>query len=382
MHDLALRLTSNSHNSNRAADSSSAATTPTKNEVSSPFSFTEELNKMTLSRENDSDSVKVDGDNVSTGNNGGAYVGYRTEWCHAVTGRVVHSESRKAMEVDDKPVKLEEGPIFDVVTKRIAKNTEKATGASTEATTAPIAEVKHSIRIYSTAIINALRRIVEYYPGQDLSGDPLELQWPYPILVHHYDKLVEFKTHREGRDPETLCVREHDAAEHLGVLIRFLDDDIMKTVREEQILNQQGRYTFDKLWLSYKPGSTVLVKHINDDYHVGYVVQSVSGGSFVSPPARWEIRGWKLQYDGAFIGRWGWVTTIERADGPVVFSDGITFIDDWDDNTDNEIVRDLINWGSIYWSHLKNKCSYHKGISTTFPHTEVRLRACHKGKVQ
>lgn len=310
--------------------------------------------------------------NISVIEDGDAYVGYRTEWCHAVTGRVVHSEMRKAREVDEKPITVSQGPVFDVVTKRIAKNTEKASGANPEATAATVSEVKHSIRIYSIAIINALRRVVEYYPGQDLSGESLELPWPYPILVHHYDKLAEFKSDREQRETKTLCVRERNTAEHLSVLLSFLDDDIMKAVREEQTLNKQCLYTFENLWLSYKPGSTVLVKHINDEYSIGYVVQSVSGGTFISPPKKWEIQGWRLVYDGASIGRVGWVTTLERFDGAIDVSDIIIFIDEWNDDTDNPTIRKLIDWGSVYWSHLKNRCSYHKGISTTFPHNQVR----------
>lgn len=322
--------------------------------------------------DHEADSGRTNDSTIPAKEDGNAYVGYRTEWCHAVTGRVVHSEVRKVREVEEKPVTVGKGPVFDVVTKRIAKNTDKAAGANSEATAATVSEVKHSIRIYSIAIINALRRVVEYYPGQDLSGEPLELPWPYPILVHHYDKLSDFKSDREQREAETLCMRERNAAEHLGVLLCFLDDDIMKAVREEQTLNQQSLYTFENLWLSYKPGSTVLVKHINDDYPIGYVVQTVSGGTFVSPPTRWEIQGWRLIYDGASIGRVGWVTTLERFDGAIDVSDICIFIDKWDDDTENVRVRELIDWGSVYWSHLKNRCSYHKGISTTFPHNQVR----------
>lgn len=284
----------------------------------------------------------------------------------------MHSEARKAIEVDDKPVEVGNGPIFDVVTKRIAKNTEKAAGATPETVTAPVSAIRHSIRIYSTAIITALRRVVEYYPGQDLSGDFLELHWPYAILVHHYDKLAEFKSQRQQKEVQMLCVRERDAVEHLEVLLRFLDDDIMKTVREEQLLNQQGLYTFENHWLAYKPGSTVLVKHMNDDHPIGYVVKSVSGGTFVSPPVNWEIHGWKLRYDGAFIGREGWTTRVERFDGAIDVSGLVIFIDEWDDDTDNPRVRELIEWGRSYWSHLRNKCSYHQGKSTVFPHNQVR----------
>lgn len=330
----------------------------------------EELLKTTAAKDDETEIGKID-DNTPTREGGEAYVGYRTEWCHAVTGRVVHFELRKVTEADEKPTIVGQGPIFDVVTKRVAKNTEKAAGSNSETTAAPPPEVKHSIRIYSTAIINALRRVVEYYPGQDLSGDPLELHWPYPILVHHYDKLAEFKSSRQQQEVETLCVRERDAAEHLGVLLDFLDDGIMKSVREEQILNQQSLYTFEYLWLSYKPGSTVLVKHISDDYHIGYVVKSVSGGSFVSPPARWEIRGWRLVYDGTMIGRVEWVTTLEIFDDATNVTDICIFIDEWVDDAENERVRELIDWGRVYWSHLKNKCCYHKGKSTEFPHTQV-----------
>lgn len=39
-----------------------------------------------------------------------------------------------------------------------------------------------------------------------------------------------------------------------------------------------------------------------DEWYV-FVVSEVTGGIFDNPPTSWLVRGWRLAYDGKYIGR-------------------------------------------------------------------------------
>jgi hypothetical protein len=161
------------------------------------------------------------------------------------------------------------------------------------------------IRIYSVAIINALRSVVQYYPGQDLSGDFIEITWPYPILVHHYDKLRSFRDAVAKKDPHEICVRERDVDKHLGLLISFLDKEVMDMVKAEQERNNRGCYTFDYMWVALEPGRTVFFS-TREGEEGGLepgIIRPVSGGIFEHPREHWQITAWSMAYDGRYLGR-------------------------------------------------------------------------------
>lgn len=226
-----------------------------------------------------------------------------------------------------------------------------------------------SMRIFSGAIIHALRSIVKYYPGQDLSSDIVRISAPYPILAHHYDELLEY---RERFQPDSLgdcCYREKDAYEHLGLLLEFLDEHIMPTVREEQERNRRGFATFDMLWVLRKPGITVGGKLSEDnDTFVG-ITHSLTGGSFQTPSGPWVTNFWALAYDGIFVNRVLKSIATTTWDGERDMSSELIFdvhVTPWSRELDK-----LITQGKIYWSLLRKQCRYYVGKAERFPHNQV-----------
>ncbi|KAK8000455.1 ATPase [Apiospora arundinis] len=120
-----------------------------------------------------------------------------------------------------------------------------------------VEEPVYAIKLHSPAIINALRAVVQYYPGYHLDRDII-IRSPYCILVHHYDELQEYANERSAKLPESLCVRDRFVGEHMKVLIQFLDETVMKDVRAELERNARGYYTSDHAWLANKPGKTII----------------------------------------------------------------------------------------------------------------------------
>lgn len=145
--------------------------------------------------------------------------------------------------------------IFDIIT---VFDTQEKPEASVAKQPSPIKSTgKVSMHIKSPAIINALRAVVVYYPSQDLFGDTVVVPAPYAVLVHHRKELSEFreKTNHTEQSHE-ICFREKDANRHIGILLDFLEKNIMPQVRAEEERNASGVETFKIAWVSRKPGRT------------------------------------------------------------------------------------------------------------------------------
>lgn len=69
------------------------------------------------------------------------------------------------------------------------------------------------------------------------------MHWHYPLLVHHYEKLVEFHDAAAAKDPHGICRMEREADDHVPLLLQFLDHQVIEGVRAEQERNKRGFYT-------------------------------------------------------------------------------------------------------------------------------------------
>lgn len=229
------------------------------------------------------------------------WIRYRTELRHRFTGALLSSDNSNVREggEDDSSGAI---PILELITRydttinasefSMFRFDNPSAWMGRTSASAPT----YSLKIYSQSIINALKAVVQYYPGQDLSGTPIEVKWPYAVLVHHYDQLLEFKLKCQGGNPSEMCVRKRDAPEHIEFLLQFLDENIMERVRVEQERLSRGFHTFENMWVPYKPGRMVGEFSKNRGWRV-FVVSEVVGGIFANPPTSWTIQGWHLDYN-------------------------------------------------------------------------------------
>ncbi|KAM7202928.1 hypothetical protein V8F20_004175 [Naviculisporaceae sp. PSN 640] len=316
----------------------------------------------------------------------GAYVRYRVEYRHRITDELLSHRETEGFHADEHDAALNHGltePAFEVITTfrtRVIESGSSGKGPGPgvpigqQMVTIPLSSPRYHLNIFSPAIINALQSVVQYYPSQSLTGDPVVIQWPYAVLAHHYDELAKFRDDVSAKAPEDICILEKDAPEHLTLLLAFLDEHIMKEVREEQERNRRGAYTWELAWVSRKPGTTVMERWIGEKDWGVKVVYDIQGGVFDDPPTAWSMRGWAMRYDGRFLGRHlDWVT-IGKFDGES--SNDIYFIEPREIDDDDlgalpEAVQDQIGWGKTYWELLGKHCKHHKGESRDFPHNEI-----------
>lgn len=103
---------------------------------------------------------------------------------------------------------------------------------------------KKQLNIFSPHILAVLKKVVHYYPGQDLNFDSsIIVSHPYMMLQHHYEDI---KAHRE-----VLITENKEGVDHVDLLIDFLTTEGAE-IRKQ---HEAGISSFQHLWLAFKPGS-------------------------------------------------------------------------------------------------------------------------------
>ncbi|VUC25648.1 unnamed protein product [Clonostachys rosea] len=301
---------------------------------------------------------------------------YRQEWVNTHTGEQIFQ--KEVTEAEIATFRGRRGVVFEMVTKFYARLSVQRADSyhSFEDHPPPTATSKRFIRIRSQAIINALHCVVEYYPSQAIADDQVEIKWPYPILVHHYDQLVKFRDQCAARDPKDLCDREQDADRHLSLLLDMLDKEVMETVRAEQQRNAQGFYTFENSWITFVPGKRFMVHFTGNPDPETFVIKSVAGGSFESPPTSWYIKAWNLDFDGLRLGRTEYEYAIDAFEGEHDGPAGNAFSSFRSVDLDSgkpldEDAQQMVKYGQIWWDQIGKMCKSYKGRTVNSPHNEV-----------
>lgn len=205
----------------------------------------------------------------------GAWIRYSIEW-QDLNGKFKSRQvvEQPGAEVDELGDAASEMPAFEQVS---VFQTKHGKDTNVDANLGVGAAPTLYLRIYSVAIIHALRSVVRYYPQQDLSGDIVEVTWPFPVLVHHFDELRDFREACIKKDQSEACIRERHVDTHVGLLLDFLNEELMDNVRSEKELTKTRHRTFDYLWASLKPGTTVYTEIREGPRWLPGVIHSVSG---------------------------------------------------------------------------------------------------------
>jgi hypothetical protein len=216
--------------------------------------------------------------------------------------------------------------------------------------------------------MNALRSVVRYYPGQDLSGETISICHPYPVLVHHFEELATFRDRCATVPVDELCQSERDASAHLSLLLDYLDTTIMPGVRLEQDRLRRGYSTWEYQWLLLKPGTTFIeIARDNADItNRPAVVRSVEIG--MSGSRHCGVCFWRFQYDhGSLMGIKDYLS-ISGWDGEVPLRFRIfepeTILRD-------EEAKRFVESGKLYWKMFTKQCKYYKGRTSRFPFRKV-----------
>jgi hypothetical protein len=161
----------------------------------------------------------------------------------------------------------------------VAKDSEQSSGEEArtqkEAVQKDLKELKEfrvsmvevsSIDIFSRHLLKLIRSVVREYPGQTLKGDSIAVRAPFRVLAHHYKDLLALRDSRVSRPTDPIASDEEKKDfqkenEHLNILLNYFERHWVKDFApvEARFLNA-GATSYDRLWLLFKPGTTVYAR--------------------------------------------------------------------------------------------------------------------------
>lgn len=209
------------------------------------------------------------------------------------------------------------------------------------------------------------------------------------MMLYHYRTELEDYTNEKLAEIQTspqdqVCERQKGLQDHMKALFQFLDNrpEALQVAQERQ--RHQGEvpsYTFDTLWLMYKPG-TIVISNFDEDGPIprAYVVHSVYGGATASRREALGIRIWYIDSDGYGMGRQLSHQSLVPHDEEYRVSAG-HFIP-WDmykvekagelSEAAKALREQLVGYGKLFVQAFGRKCVDFDGSSFTQPETKVR----------
>ena len=299
-------------------------------------------------------------------------IAYKIDYFDAQTGESVFiEEASEPLQVQFNRAS-KETTVLEVVTevRTLLRSKIEAT-KSGESKPPPVQDIAVTyVRINSLAIVDALQSVVEYYPGLRFLGSSVSIDEPYRVLAHHEAELGEV---RQSFAPgshlseEQKCERKAWTYEHLGILDKFVQDAIGASVKAEKQRNAKGYFTFEMMWLLYKPGTDVYYDKDADGNYNGYVVHSVGGGVLNKRKRPLEITLWYLKFNGQCLGRVFHNVTLTPFDGERKVSDAALIpLDYWSESSKRKpeskpLYKRLEERGEMYWRLTTRQCMTFKG---------------------
>ncbi|KAH9808825.1 P-loop containing nucleoside triphosphate hydrolase protein [Teratosphaeria destructans] len=102
------------------------------------------------------------------------------------------------------------------------------------------------LQINSQHLKDLLKTTIDQYPGVSFQTKDITIQKPYHVLFHYRHELEA-----AGKD------FEGEAAEHLKLLIDFINEEFAETMEESNNLVEQGLINYSHLWTIFRPGVMV-----------------------------------------------------------------------------------------------------------------------------
>ncbi|KAK8016738.1 ATPase [Apiospora rasikravindrae] len=125
-----------------------------------------------------------------------------------------------------------------------------------------IADIEQtSMVIYSPYLINALKAVVEYYPGKSgFLEDSVTINAPYRLVYHHLTALCHYRDHQPAtHDEEYASLTKR----HINVLVNYIDENhgTRFEAEHQRHASSPPKALYQNLWMLYKPGEVVYAKH-------------------------------------------------------------------------------------------------------------------------
>jgi hypothetical protein len=237
---------------------------------------------------------------------------------------------------------------------------------------------KPFIEIMSPAVLEALRSVVEYYPGENLVTRSIRVYWPYPMLTHHDEALEQYqKKFEEPNCTKPDCSGQY-ASEHIGIIREFVHKSTGVSIAEELKRHERGFASFEMLWLLYKPGDDVLWDRFTYGEYEPWVIRTIDWVVTDGTIQSYSITLWNMNVDSVFIGPCNTTFFISPFSGEREISSLRMFPfnclkKDNKGRSPEEVKNSLIERGKVFFKLRTKGCWDFRGHTTFFPRHSVSL---------
>lgn len=194
--------------------------------------------------------------------------------------------------------------LVDVRSKR--QDSEESSEKKTEATPPKDLEdykidrvYPSSLHVHSTHLTQILRKVVEYYPSQNLVGETIIIPEPFAVLAHHADQLSGMLSH--DNQNETTSLEENTEMSHLSVLLNFMSSHVKpkyEPAKKRLMHPTTPTVAFKDVWYLLRPGLKAYFDF--KGIWVGCIIETVllmEKDTSAQTPERWEVTVWFMDID-------------------------------------------------------------------------------------
>ena len=162
------------------------------------------------------------------------------------------------------------------------------------------------IDINSPMVLNALRAIIDYYPGESLWDGSLRSLVRIDDLLplfNHRQSLLEYKTrHPPCHDAKYIAECNH----HIDEVVRFLNEEFQEALDvENRWMQGELMVSFENLWCLFLLGQQIYCR--TDNQLDPYICLN-----YFSEDHKFLIEGWNIDYNGSTFGRAKRTFTIKK----------------------------------------------------------------------
>ncbi|KAM0431481.1 hypothetical protein ACHAPT_005459 [Fusarium lateritium] len=232
------------------------------------------------------------------------------------------------------------------------------------------------INIFSPAVAEALRCVVDYFPGVYLSESIIRVAEPYNIFVFFEKQLTEYRERLDkAAETDPLTCANRFASKHIALVQDFVKKRIQAQVDAERERHARGYATFDMLWLLYQPGVDVYFDRWNINEHEPFVMTGVEFTYINEAADFYKVRLWNIDADFDRVGPSPWEFKVDRFAGeqkivdlPAFPCEYLRFSEEVDRERIPDIKENLVKRGKKWYNLRRDICPYHfDGFTTAFP---------------
>jgi hypothetical protein len=237
-----------------------------------------------------------------------------------------------------------------------------------------------TLHIHSKHLLDELRKIVQYYPSQNLNGNTVLVEQPFRMLLHHISELRDAKraydedVQNSPLDEKDLVnasnrLETKEKAHGLGVLLNYLSPIYAKEIEAGAAKQKLAipLTTYSTLWFLFKPGIDVYAKaggkwrafvvmsteekEQSDDSMLPFFYRR----AMPKEVEKWNIKVWSLAFDGKRLFRRERTFNVEKFFGErEITTLGIVPCEVYDKLYGLDRRNELVKRGRIYYDMLKS----------------------------